>query len=574
MHLENEIWQKIPGSVSTWIYPLIRKPSITGSNTYIIRSGRYLIVIDPGAIPDQMVKTKDILKKEISNPDHLIILVAGHIHIDHMYLGMTDRELRNLGQVIIAAEYQGAIWLEEGDCYRTGADVVGLPIPRTPVALHLLTPEDKQNGVTRHVSVDGKDDLILTSHILACNGEEFYSQSMPLADGDRIEFWSSPGHSEDSITIRIGALFHIGDIPFAINPGIAGRPGYDRNVLLRSIISIKSLFEHEKGLICCTGHGRALNREATLTMLNRLEQDTRALPEISVFDEKRLNLSMWHGLDLAEEAHRIYPVIAGRIMFLCFQLEKLGMEEEAGEINSLFEYESVDQLLDEFNTFYLEYKEGKKIKPEVLIKALQIFGKIESSFPADSLTSIIDISLIRRATRIFSDLLGTIRGVIPVGSPEEILLISLIRECIADPALSDINDFDLIQVADDESQFRRVMVSRIAHYSHRRRFSFHLDEPDDTLSRSRIRVDRVRFADFFSGLSEYFESISVQAVDISIIIDSDIARIIFTPRGDAIRYERQAPGAMLREAGYAGGKVISVMEPGKEDIRVSFPLAG
>lgn len=571
MQLENEVWQKIAGTSDTWIYPLIRKPSITGSNTFIIRSGKNLLVIDPGAIVDQWEKTREILAKEVSDSGPPIILIAGHIHIDHVYRGLTDRGLHHLGKVLIAAESGGAHHLEDGSLYWTGADAVGIPLPRIHVDLCLFSPEDRADGTIRRVPVDNSEDIILTTRFFEHDSNWYYGQSMPLAGSDMIEFWHSPGHCDDSITIRIGSFFHIGDIPFAINPGIAGRPGYDRDSLIYSIIGIRHLFEHENGLICCPGHGRALNREAALAMFERLESDARAMPEISLFDVKRLDLSMWHGLDLVEEAYRLFPIIAGRIMFLSYQLEELGMTEEADMVRSLFDYEAVDCLLDDLTLFYDDYKVGKKIKPEVVCKILQVFERIQSSFPVSSLAEFIDLSLIRRVDRLFSDFLGTIHGVIPKGSPEEILILPLMKGCISDPSSVGSSDSELILVSDDDVEFRKALLRRLAHYPHQRKLTCSLLNPE-SVALVRIRIDLERFRDFFSGLCEYFETIQVQNLDILFTVESDSLHIRFTPQGNAIRYDLSMPGATLREAEYAGGKVISVMEPGKEDIRVLFPV--
>jgi glyoxylase-like metal-dependent hydrolase (beta-lactamase superfamily II) len=571
MELQNEVWQKIPGTDSSWIYPLIRKPSITGSNTFIIRSGNHLLVIDPGAIADQMEKTLALLSQEIAVKTHPIIIIAGHIHIDHTYLGLVERRLRNIGKVVIAAEAGGALHLEEGNYYWTGADVAGVPIPRTHIDIPLLAPGDLADGNIRRFAIGGADDLVLITKVFEYDGNRYYGQSFSLDQTDRIEFWHSPGHSDDSLTIRIGSLFHIGDIPFAISPGIAGRPGYDRDALIRSVIGIRYLFEHEGGRICCPGHGTALNREATLRMLNRLEQDARAMPEVCVFDATRIDLSMWHGLDLVEEAYRLFPVIAGRMMFLSYQLEELGMEEEADQVRSLFDYETVDSFLDDFTRFYEEYKQGKKIKPEVVNKALQIFARIQSAFPAGSLSDIIDLSLVRRADRLFSDFMGTIHGIIPKGSPRVTQIIPLIRECISNPESAGISDSELLFISDNEDEFRKAMVQRLAHYSHQRKLRFDLQDPDSA-QQVRICADQERFRDFFAGLCEYFEEISARSVEVSFIMEPETIQIYFTPQGDAIRYEIRIPGATLREAAYAGGRVLSVMEPGKEDIRISFPV--
>lgn len=570
MQLHNEVWNKIPGTTDSWVFPLIRKPSITGSNTFIIRSGRNLLVIDPGAISDQMDRTLQILSGEIEDPDRPILIIAGHIHIDHMYLGLCDRRLRALGRILLVAEAGGAEHLKAGDQYWTGADVVEVPVPKTTIDLPLSFSGYTSAGEMSRISPPGVSPLDFETLYFSFDGSGYPGLSLHSDCPDTIEFWHTPGHSDDSMTIRIGSLFHIGDIPFAINPGIAGRPGYDRDSLIRSICGIRYLFEQDGGMICCPGHGRALNRQATIQMLEKLENDTRAMPPVALFDSSRLNLSLWHGLDLVQEAHRLFPVIAGRLLYLSHQLEELEMDEHASKIRTIFDHEKVDQLLDEFISFYQDFKDGKRVRHEVVSKALRMFDQIESAFPSGSLNGLVDLSIIRRASRIFSDFLGTIHGIVPKGSPEVLLLFPLLQECISQGSTSSASVSDIMKFVDDEEAFRSSLLHRLAQFSHLSQMECSIANLTPS-SDIRILADRERFLDFFAGVAEYFESIGAESGCITPVLEDRTVELIFTPNGSAIRYERRIPGATLREAVYSGGKIISVLEPGKEDIRVSFP---
>ncbi len=566
MQLENEVWQKIPNTRSAWIYPFIRKPSITGSNTYIIRSGRNLLVIDPGADPAQMEKVRDILSGEVTGPDHRIILIAGHIHVDHMYFGLVDRQLRRIGSTIIAAEDWGAIQLEAGDPHWTGADIVGLPQSPVPVALHLLTPEDKAGEIERSVMIEGFGEILLISHQISTGSRVLYGQSLQLAEGDLIEFWHTPGHSQDSLSIRIGSLLHVGDIPFATNPGIAGRAGWHKDDLLTSIYNIRDHLLTEE-VICCPGHGRTFDYAGAMAMVTRMEKDIREMPEISEYNVKRLNLSIWHGLDLIDEAHRLFPIIAGRMMSLCFRLENIEMEKEAAELCTIFEDESIDQLLLDFNNFYKEYKAGTKIKPEVVHKVLQIFERIQKVFPAEALETVIDNSLLRRVTRSLSDFLSTIQGIIPEGTHEPIDLIPLIQEVFAGEG-SGVTDEELIQAADDELVYRQAMVKRLAHHPYEHHLAIQISARND--EEVCVMADRLRLYDSFIALVEYGERIHAESVEISVSSNENGVEMILTPAGTVLASELPLPGSTIREIAYAGGEVRSVMEPGKEDIRIVF----
>nr|WP_319538337.1 MBL fold metallo-hydrolase [uncultured Methanospirillum sp.] len=568
MQLENEVWQPIPKTRSAWVYPFIRKPSITGSNTYIIKSGRHLLVIDPGADPAQMEKVREVLAGEVSGPDHRIILIAGHIHVDHMYFGLVDRQLRRIGSTIIAAEDWGAIQLEAGDAHWTGADIVGLPQSPVTVALHLLTPEDKAGEIERRVVIEGFGEILLRSHQITTGDRVLYGQSMQLTDGDQIEFWYTPGHSHESLSIKIGSLLHVGDIPFATNPGIAGRAGWNKDDLLDSLYNIRDHLLTEE-VICCPGHGRAFDYVGAMAMVTRMEKDIRHLPDISEYDVKRLNLSLWHGLDLIDEAHRLFPVIAGRMMALCFHLEHIGMEEEAAELCIIFEDESIDQLLLDFNNFYTEYKAGTKIKPEVVLKVLQIFEKIQKVFPAEALETVIDNSLLRRVTRSLSDFLSTIQGVIPEGTHEPVDLIPLIQEVFCGEG-SGVTDEELIQAADDEQTYRQAMVKRLAHHPYAHHLAIHISVSNDEGEPVRVMADRLRLYDSFIALLEHGERINAESLEISVSSDENGVEMILTPAGTTLASELPLPGSTIREIAYAGGEVRSMMEPGKEDIRIFF----
>ncbi|MDD1728632.1 MAG: MBL fold metallo-hydrolase [Methanospirillum sp.] len=567
IQLENEVWQPIPGTRSALIYPFIRKPSITGSNTYIIRSGTHLLVIDPGAVQDQMEKIRLVLSDAVSGPDHPILLIAGHIHVDHMYLGLSDRQLRKIGRIIIAAEDWGAYQLEAADTYWSGADIVGLPQPVARVELHLLTPEDKAATTLRSVPIPESDNIYLRSLQIPLDNRVFYGQSMELSDGDHIEFWSTPGHSRDSLTIRIGSILHVGDIPFALNMGIAGRPGWDREELLTSIRNIRDHLLKEE-MVCCPGHGRIIDYAGATEMISRMEAEIVQMPDIAEFNVQRMNLAVWHGLDIIEEAHRLFPIIAGRLMALSYHLDELGMETEARALVSVMEHESIDKLLLDFNQFYAEYKDGKKVKPEVMLKALQVFEKILQKIPTDSIREFLDNSLIRRITRSFSDFLTTVQGTIPEGNHESVDLVSLIKEVFSEDREQEVSIDDLIESVDDEAAYNQLLIRRIAHRIHAHHLYYQIELNDETSVL--IQADRLRLYDAFIALIEYLVKADTTALQISLTRDQTGMLMILTPKGAAVRYELPFPGSTLREIEYAGGEVQSVMEPEKEDIRILF----
>jgi len=51
--IEANIWQKVPGTNFIEFFPIIAKPSIVSSNCYILAAPEAILIIDPGASPQQ-----------------------------------------------------------------------------------------------------------------------------------------------------------------------------------------------------------------------------------------------------------------------------------------------------------------------------------------------------------------------------------------------------------------------------------------------------------------------------------------------------------------------------------------
>ena len=61
--IENNAWQRIPGTISCEIYPLEKKPNFQNSNAYIIRSETMFLVIDPGGEEQQRDVILDVISQ-------------------------------------------------------------------------------------------------------------------------------------------------------------------------------------------------------------------------------------------------------------------------------------------------------------------------------------------------------------------------------------------------------------------------------------------------------------------------------------------------------------------------------
>ena len=61
--IKNNHWQLVPGTKNALIYPFFTKPSITGSNSYILKISSNIVIIDPGGNPRQTEEISRVVGK-------------------------------------------------------------------------------------------------------------------------------------------------------------------------------------------------------------------------------------------------------------------------------------------------------------------------------------------------------------------------------------------------------------------------------------------------------------------------------------------------------------------------------
>ena len=87
------------------------------------------------------------------------------------------------------------------------------------------------------------------------DGATLQRQWLSLGAGNRLEIYHTPGHSACSISLRIGSLLMLGDLPFAANPGVCGLDGWNHADLLQTLRNVDGLLETPDITACCPGHG-------------------------------------------------------------------------------------------------------------------------------------------------------------------------------------------------------------------------------------------------------------------------------------------------------------------------------
>jgi len=565
--VENQVWEAIPGTRGVMIYAITRKPDVSCSNAYILKTPAEIVIIDTGADPDQMEQIKQqirTLEEECPRP---VFLFFTHCHVDHCYQAMRDTGFWQIASIRVAAAGAGAAALEVGDPVLTVGELLGWDVTPIRVDVNLLLSGDLE--CCRSTDYDLGDGIGI-SVISERVGDTLYRQRIPLANGDMLEVYPAPGHSPDSICIRVGGILFTGDLLFSMAPGVAGLAGWDRVALLDSIDRIRWLLEHEQITLCASGHGKILPASVLLRLLADLRLDASTAGEIGTFDPERLKEARNQALELLEEANRLFAVIAGRLYYLSYYLEELGEPEEARKYQALIESDKIDEFLAEFSRFTEEFQTGRKLEIQFVLKAVQIIQRIGALFAQDRLDHIIDTSLIRRAERLLADFMNTVWGYRNTESLMPVDIAATLQDLVGRLQNPPYSDEDFIELADDEEAYRAALASRIAFVPVLDGVNLVLDCPEH-LPAAITEPDRL--CDAVTGIFEDLSAAGIKEIRVSAESDAEHIRIRICTEGVcALSYFTQAKqqccrrrlslcGARMQVEEGSGGLLVSLELP-------------
>ncbi|MCM2465053.1 MBL fold metallo-hydrolase [Methanoculleus oceani] len=508
--LNDQQWQPVPGTAGAEIYPFLRKPDVTCSNAYLIRTPGEILLIDTGADPGQMNRIMALVDALLRETPRPVILIVTHCHADHCYQAIRDRRFRALPHLSVAAEETGARALEAGDAARTVAELMGWEIEPLPVSLPLLAARDRET-----LGADG--------------GIALHRQQVPLRSGNTLLIYHTPGHSPDSICIRFGEYLFIGDLLFSTSPGIAGIAGWDQPALLASVGRVRWILAHEPVSLCCPGHGRSIPASAMPGLLDRLQGEAEKMAGVGIFDRERLADSLEHAVDLLQEANRVFAAIAGRLYALAYRLDDLGEAEEARRYQELLESDQIDGFLADFSRFADEFNAGEKFEVQLVLKAVQVIQRVEAHFAGDRLNHVVDASLLRRADRLLADFMNTILGYRDTAHLSAVDLPSVLRDLVAGALTCPFSDAAFIEAADDPAAYRAELVSRLAYLPLFEGVDLVLDGDDDPLSP--VLIDRERFCDEVVGILEDMAAAGAREIRLSTRREGDAVGLLIRGSG-------------------------------------------
>ncbi len=497
--LTSLVWQSLPGADGAWINPLIRKIDTVSSNSYLIATPDVLLLIDPGGLPEQAEQLSRIIGESRRERDRPVFVFLTHAHIDH-FAGVFAAPLFAYPETaVFAVQEQGGEAIERGDFQQTQAALFEKTFPPMKTGLSLF-PSGWETDAGIPVSEAFPNGATVTITCQMTEGKRGIPRArLEFGTGPALEVFHTPGHSPDSICLRMGGLLFIGDLLFAANPGIAGICGWDRDALLQSISGIQAVIESGGIALVCPGHGKAFPAPDTARMFSAIRKEALALSDIAELNHERAERAAAFAEDCMEQVNELFTIMAGRLYYVSWVMDELGESDIADRMGALIPGDTIDELLEAFSAFAEDHHRGEHVPINLALKAAQVVAKLERSFKKEELMRIIDPSLVERAGRLLSDYTIMLRGFSPPSVLSGCALAPLIEAIVTGLSRPSCSDEDLLSSADDDAAFMGVLLSRIGTRPLLEDVAFSLDLEDRA---SLVSVDQDRFSDLVTYILE------------------------------------------------------------------------
>jgi len=452
-------WQPVPGAPGARIYPLIRKIDTISSNSYLIQTDDVILLIDPGGLAEQSAQLARVIEKIRESNDRPLFIFLTHVHVDHFIGTQCTPAFTPPEAVVFAVQERGAAALERGEGKLTQADLFGQTISPIRIGLPLITDERSGScGVPISMAFANGAPVTITR---GKTRGGLLQERIQFGPGPSLEVYHTPGHSPDSICLRMGGLLCIGDVLFAANPGIAGICGWDQSALICSLNGIETLLKEAEIDFILPGHGRVITATDAGRMFSSIRSDALALENIAELNHERAIETAAFAKDCMEQVNELFTIMAGRLYYVSYVMDELGETDVAEEVSLLIKGDVIDELLEAFHSFSEEHYKKSGVSIHLALKAGQVIARLERSFHGAELTHIIDPALVQRAARLLSDYTTMLRGFCPPRELTECDLVRHLEALVTGLSVPACSEDDLLSSADDDSTFIRVLLRRI-----------------------------------------------------------------------------------------------------------------
>jgi hypothetical protein len=284
-------------------------------------------------------------------------------------------------------------------------------------------------------------------------------RSIALGDGERLDIYHTPGHTACSISLQLGALLMIGDLPFAANPGLCGLDGWNHEDLIRTLHGVDGLLDSRDIAICCPGHGYEASAAAMRDRLRLMREEARDLTAVEGMNAKRITGLKRYTDEFLEEASALFTILSGRLYAASYYLFDQGTERLPVPID----LDGIDRTLTEFRRFADAFNHSTTPELTVVLKGVQAARTLQQALARDDVQRLLDPSLVGRAQRRLTDFLSIVRGLQFLSAESPSRVNSVLAQLVARvQSHIDTDASELLALADDRRSFVDVLTRRLA----------------------------------------------------------------------------------------------------------------
>jgi hypothetical protein len=284
-------------------------------------------------------------------------------------------------------------------------------------------------------------------------------RSIALGDGERLDIYHTPGHTSCSVSLRLGALLIIGDLPFAANPGLCGLDGWNHEELIRTLHGMDRLLDNHGIGFCCPGHGYDLSAAAMRYKLRLMREEARDLTAVEGMNANRIAGLKRYTDEFLDEASALFTILSGRLYAASYYLFDEGMERLTVPID----LDGIDGTLTEFRRFADAFNQSTTPELTVVLKGVQAARSLQEALARNDVQRFLDPSLVGRAQRRLTDFLSIVRGLQFLSAESPSRVNSVLAQLVARATAHEETDAsELLALADDRRSFLDVLTRRLA----------------------------------------------------------------------------------------------------------------
>jgi len=556
--LDNRKWQQAPGMAHTFLYPIINKSNLSTSSSFIVCAPNITVIIDPGNSEAQLANIRHALSGMSARGSGPIIACLTHCHVDHCFKFLEDPSSVAPGShVFVAIQENGLLALGRKDRNLTFAGPYRTKPPDTMPDICLLSAEDSRLSLSKELNLRDGTKMELTARALITPaGNTLHRQDVGI-NGDMIRAYYTPGHSPDSVSYQMGDILFVGDVMFAAERFVAGIPGWNREEALETAHNLLWLIDKEKISWIAQGHGDIMPAEKACGRLGRMIDGLPGIVMTKELDLQTIVMASEHAIDVSKESADIITTMAEALNHVVHYLGFLDESRAATDYAAAMDSGKINELYAALNEMADQVHSGRLVEASLMLQSAALFSRIRRMLKTEGLECVVGNSLLTRLERLFDDYLDGAAGQ-KIKRDMKIFGAGAFLRDFADVLKKDIySDEGIFDTLEDEREFVRSLIRRLAYKSTYRHVGFSITVSSDAM----IKSDRSRLEEILEiiveamveeGSKHIVFDISGNGALVSISIDGGLMPGSIADEG----YRKRA---LLRRIGWIDG-VLSARE--------------